>query len=529
MDLRLARANRILVVDDEPDLEALVRQRMRREIRSGKFVIEFAQNGLEALAKMEQQDRFDMVLSDINMPKMNGLELLERIPEVDPDVRAVIVSAYGDMRNIRTAMNRGAFDFVTKPVDFGDLRVTIDRTLENSQIWREAMESRSQLVALENELNVARRMQASILPTKFPQGETFEVCANMQPARAVGGDFYDVLALDRGRVGMAIADVSGKGVPAGLFMMSSRTLLKGAAIGSGDPGKVLTTVNSVLSDDNAEMMFVTVLYAVFDPETRDYTYASGGHDSPLVVHADGTSTLLPHTGGIALGVMPDVQYRSNTVTLEQGDTVLLYTDGVTEAQDPDKQQFGLQRLKDIFREQVPTGAEPATGRVFQAVREFAGRASQFDDITCLALFQRAEAGVSNRLSLNLESSLDALGQIEQAVEAFGAENEWPMDLVFHVHLVLDELATNVVTHGYGESGHTFQITIESTSEAVTIKIVDEARPFDPLKDAPQPTIDASVEDRKVGGLGVHFAKQMMDEMTYKHEGGKNCLTLVKKR
>ena len=388
-DMTTSGPHRILVVDDEPDLERLVRQRMRREIRSGQFVMEFAQNGVEALAKLEQQDPFDMVLSDINMPKMDGLALLERIPSVDPDVRAVIVSAYGDMKNIRTAMNRGAFDFVTKPIDFGDLRVTIDRTLENSVVWRQAMESRNQLVALENELDVARRMQASILPTEFPQKDSFEVYASMEPARQVGGDFYDVQGLERGRVGLAIADVSGKGVPAGLFMMSSRTLLKGAAIGSADPGMALTTVNTVLSGDNAEMMFVTVLYGVYDPQTRLFTYASGGHDSPLLVHADGSTTLLPHTGGIALGVLPEVQYESHTVALEAGDTVLLYTDGVTEAQDPAERQFGLERLEEIFRERVPTNAEEAIGRIFRGVRTFAGDAPQFDDITCLALCLRA--------------------------------------------------------------------------------------------------------------------------------------------
>jgi sigma-B regulation protein RsbU (phosphoserine phosphatase) len=380
--------HRILVVDDEPDLEQLIRQRMRREIRSGEFLMEFAQNGLEALAKLGQLDHFDMVLSDINMPKMNGLELLERIPSVDPDVKAVIVSAYGDMKNIRTAMNRGAFDFVTKPIDFGDLRVTIDRTLQNSAVWREAMQSRSQLVALENELDVARRMQSSILPTKFPRADNFEIYANMQPARAVGGDFYDVQGLDQSRVGMAIADVSGKGVPAALFMMSSRTLLKGAAIGSFDPATMLTTVNSVLADDNSEMMFVTVLYAVFNPQSREYTYVCGGHDSPLVVHADGTSTLLPHTGGIALGVLPKVVYRSHTVTLQEGDMVLLYTDGVTEAQDRAGEQFGLKRLQEMFQQQTPRGAEAATGMVFEALRDFARTVPQFDDITCLALCQR---------------------------------------------------------------------------------------------------------------------------------------------
>ena len=329
-----------------------------------------------------------MVLSDINMPKMDGLALLERIPNLDPDVKAVIVSAYGDMQNIRTAMNRGAFDFVTKPIDFGDLRVTIDRTLANSAVWRQAMESRNQLAALENELDVARRMQASILPTEFPRRDSFDVYANMQPARQVGGDFYDVLGLARGKVGLAIADVSGKGVPAGLFMMSSRTLLKGAAIGSEDPGMALTTVNDVLTSDNTEMMFVTVLYAVYDPRTREFTYASGGHDSPLVVHADGSATLLPHTGGIALGVLPEVRYASRTVTLQPGDTMLLYTDGVTEAQSPDGAQYGLERLRELFREGAPTAAEEATAGIFRAVRGFAGAAPQFDDITCLALCQR---------------------------------------------------------------------------------------------------------------------------------------------
>jgi sigma-B regulation protein RsbU (phosphoserine phosphatase) len=379
---------KILVVDDEPDLEPLMLQRMRRHIRSGRYTFVFAQNGIEALERLNQEDDIDMVLSDINMPRMDGLTLLEQIPKVDPNIRSVIVSAYGDMKNIRTAMNRGAFDFVTKPIDFGDLRVTIDRTLENSVVWKQAMESRDQLAVLESELDVARRMQASILPTEFPKEDSFEVHANMQPAQAVGGDFYDVQMLPGGLVGMAIADVSGKGVPAALFMMSSRTLLKGAAIGSSDPAAVLTTVNGVLSDDNAEMMFVTVLYAVFDPETRTYTYASGGHDSPLVVHADGSAELLPHTGGVALGVMPGIEYRTQSVTLEEGDTVLLYTDGVTEAQKIDGDQFGLQRLHDTFRDQAPQGAEAATAGVFRAVHGFAGEAPQFDDITCLALSQR---------------------------------------------------------------------------------------------------------------------------------------------
>ena len=295
---------KILVVDDEPDLEPLMLQRMRRSIRAGLYEFVFAHNGVEALQKLNEDEDIDMVLSDINMPQMDGLTLLEQIPYVDPNIRSVIVSAYGDMKNIRTAMNRGAFGFVTKPLDFEDLRVTIDRTLRHLVEWREALSSRDKLVALQNELEVASKMQQSILPTQFPGGPGYQVFGSMEPARNVGGDFFDVVPLENGRVGLAIADVSDKGVPAALFMMSSRTLLKGAAIGVGEPGEVLRETNDLLHEDNKASMFVTLLYTVYDPATGELTYANGGHNPPIVVHADGTSTLFPLTGGIALGMVP---------------------------------------------------------------------------------------------------------------------------------------------------------------------------------------------------------------------------------
>ena len=378
-------AYRILVVDDEPDLEPLMLQRMRRDIRSGRYKFVFAQNGVEALEKLRQENDIDMVLSDINMPQMDGLTLLEQIPKVAPNIRSVIISAYGDMKNIRTAMNRGAFDFVTKPVDFEDLQVTIDRTLRNMAEWREALQSRDRLVALQNELDVASGMQQSILPTRFPKDPSYAVYGKMQPARNVGGDFFDVMYLNDGRVGLAVADVSDKGVPAALFMMSSRTLLKGAAIGVGLPGEVLREVNDLLIEDNEGGMFVTLLYAVYDPSSRELTYANGGHNSPLVVHPDGTSALFPLTDGIALGIAPDLSYKQNTVTLSPGDSVIFYTDGVTEAMNSEEEEFGLDPLSEFFRTNPPENPEETTAAVFDAVNAFAGEMAQSDDITCLVL------------------------------------------------------------------------------------------------------------------------------------------------
>jgi sigma-B regulation protein RsbU (phosphoserine phosphatase) len=249
---------RILVVDDEPDLEPLIKLRMRRKIRSGVYSFEFAGNGIEALEVLKQHQDIDMVVTDISMPQMDGLTLLQEIPGIaGDDLRCVVVSAYGDMKNIRTAMNRGAFDFITKPVDFDDLNVTIERTLEHLERWREASAARDKLVAIQNELQVAHSTQQSILPKVFPQNPDYQVFGHMEPARNVGGDFYDVIRLPDNQVGLAIADVSDKGVPAALFMMSSRTLLKGAAIGTIDPGQALGEVNKLLYEENETLMFVT--------------------------------------------------------------------------------------------------------------------------------------------------------------------------------------------------------------------------------------------------------------------------------
>ena len=376
---------KILVVDDEPDLEPLILQRMRRNIRSGRYSFVFAGNGIEALERLSNDPGIDMVISDINMPQMDGLTLLEQIPKVDPNVRSVIISAYGDMRNIRTAMNRGAFDFVTKPLDFEDLQITIDRTLSHMAEWKEALESRDKLVAIQNELDVASKMQQSILPTSFPLAPEYEVFGNMEPARNVGGDFFDVIYMENGRIGLAVADVSDKGVPAALFMMSSRTLLKGCAIGMGSPGDVLGEVNTLLTDNNETIMFVTLLYAVFEPETGVLTYANGGHCNPLLVHSDGSSEELTHTKGVALGVMPELKYREDNVTLAPGDTLILYTDGVSEAMNAEGEEFGVERLTELFSGRPPSTAKEANEAVLKAVAEFAGDTPQSDDVTCLVL------------------------------------------------------------------------------------------------------------------------------------------------
>lgn len=379
----------ILVVDDEPDIEPLVRQLLGNQIRNGELRFGFAGNGQLALEEIERNPHYAIVITDIRMPVMDGLELLRRLSDTNPEITSIVVSAYDDMSNIRTAMNRGAFDFLTKPIDVDDLRITIERARVHCNEWHQDRLSRERLVTLRNEIRIARKMQQGILPASFPRNDDYEIHAAMVPAREVGGDFYDVTPLTGGRIAVAVADVSDKGVPAALFMMASRTLLKGAAIGIEYPGKVLEEVNELLHVDNATFMFATLVYAVYDPGVGGLTYANGGHCGPIIVAPDGTARTLPATGGMLLGLAPRVQYNERQACLGRGETLVFYTDGVTDTHREGYEKFGDERLMRTFSGKGPKSAREATDRIMEAVSGFVGGNELKDDITCLALHRRA--------------------------------------------------------------------------------------------------------------------------------------------
>ena len=376
---------RLLVVDDEEDLELLIRQRFRRHIRQGELDFVFAHNGKEALDKLAEHPEIRLVLSDINMPVMDGLTLLSQLEDVRPEIRAVIVSAYGDMENIRTAMNRGAFDFVTKPVDFNDLEVTIRKTLKHIETMQNALESRDQLIAISRELEVATQVQMSILPGDHASSETHDIQATMIPAREIGGDFYNFFSLDEALVGLIIADVSGKGIPAALFTMVTQTLFKGAVRNFTSPARCLSEVNELLAENNEACVFVTVFYGILDLRDGTFRYCNGGHNPPRVMRGNAQVEALPTTGNVVLGVFPGHAYVDSEIRLASGDTLFLYTDGITEAQNARNEEFGEDRLDEKLANLQQASAREIVNEVVDAVHHFAGDTPQSDDITCVAL------------------------------------------------------------------------------------------------------------------------------------------------
>ena len=376
---------RLLVVDDEEDLELLIRQKFRRRIRKGEFDFVFARNGQEALEKLAENPDIHLVLSDINMPVMDGLALLSKLEDTNPDVQAVIVSAYGDMENIRTAMNRGAFDFVTKPINFDDLEITIEKTLSHIRALETAQEARDRLVVLKRELDVAQQVQMSALPKEVPSSETHDVQALMIPAREVGGDFYDFFPLSNELLGLVIADVSGKGIPAALFTLMTRTLLKGTARDSPSPADCLGLVNDLLAEDNETCIFITLFYGVFDLRDGSFRYSNGGHNPPRLVRSDSRVEVLPTTENLVLGIAPEHEYHNGEVRLAPGDTLFLYTDGITEAQNVNDEEFGEERLDAKLASLGQVPARDIVTTVVDEVQAFAGDAPQSDDITCVAM------------------------------------------------------------------------------------------------------------------------------------------------
>ena len=378
-------ARRILVVDDEQDLELLVRHKFRARIASGELAFHFAADGERALDILAADPEIELVITDINMPGMDGLTLLARLGELSRLLKAVVVSAYDDLENIRIAMNRGAFDFLTKPIDFADFEATVDKTLRELSHLREGLAARAQLAELDQELVLATRIQRSILPEIIEGNGDFELGAAMLPARQVSGDFYDFFPIDRDRLGLAIGDVSGKGIPAALFMAVSRTLLRATALRGVSPGDCLDHVNRLLLRQNDGNIFLTLFYGILNLRTGDFEFSAGGQTPPYLCRADGRGQYLREPRGMMLGLLEEARYTSRTVRLEPGDALLLYTDGVTEAESKSKEFFAERGLESMLRCTRGSKAGELATAVADRVREFTRGCEQADDITILAV------------------------------------------------------------------------------------------------------------------------------------------------
>ncbi len=406
---------------------------------------------------------------------------------------------------------------VTSSREFADLSEDINKTVLTLKEYIAEAEAR-----IDKELEFARNIQLSSLPHVFPpypNRKDFDIYACMYTAKEVGGDFYDFYFADKDKLCILIADVSGKGIPAAMFMMSAKTLIKGYVESGKSVSETLALTNNSLCENNDNNMFVTAWLGIVDMKTGVMEFANAGHNPPLLKRAEGDFEYLKAKNGLVLAIMEDMSYEKNTVNLLSGDKLYLYTDGVTEAMNEDNELYSEERLKATLNKSETLSPKELCEKVYADVQQFSGDAPQFDDITMLSL---SYFGDSKR-EIKASVSLEELPRITEAVESFFTEHSMDFSAVIKMNIAIDEIFSNIVKF----SGATYVlVTCEVHEGMAVLRFEDDGIPFDPTKKNDADT-SLSLEDRPIGGMGILMVKKSMDFMEYEYKASKNILTLKK--
>ena len=421
----------------------------------------------------------------------------------------------------------------------GDLNVTVD--VRSNEEFSSLSDDINSTVAtlkryiaeaaarIDKELEYAKQIQLSALPINFPTNEDYRIYAQMIAAKEVGGDFYDFYKLSDTTVAFLAADVSGKGIPAAMFMMTAKTILKDLAERGLAVNEIFTLANEKLCENNESGMFVTAWMGILDLTTGNVQFANAGHNPPLLKRANGSYEYLKSRAGFVLAGMEGVRYRVSELTLNPGDRLFLYTDGVPEATNTENKLYGEDRLLAFMNQNAALEATSLLPALKANIDEFVGEAPQFDDITMLMFdYKPNEGGESMTKKIfpaNTEALSDVLGYVEQTLEGF----DCPMKTQMAICVAIEEVFVNVAHYAYGggEGDVGFGIGFDADSRTVTFRMTDKGVPFDPLQ-KPDPDITLSAEDRDIGGLGIFITKKTMDSIEYAYENGENILTMTKK-
>ena len=378
------------------------------------------------------------------------------------------------------------------------------------------------------ELNIATQIQADMLPRifpAFPDRNEFDLFASMHPAKEVGGDFYDFFLVDDDHIALVMADVSGKGVPAALFMVIAKTLIKNRAQLGETPAEILKNVNEQLCEGNEAELFVTVWLAVIEISTGKGVAANAGHEHPVIRRADGKYELVVYRHSPAVAAMEGIRFREHSFELHPGDRLFVYTDGVPEATDAQNKLFGTERMLEALNEDPDADPRALLANVQKGIDAFVGDAPQFDDITMMGF---SYFGPKKDKELTLDATVDNLQTVLAFVDAELEAMDCPMKTQMQIDVAVEEIFVNIAHYAYAPETGSATLRLETSSDPkrVTITFFDRGMPYDPLA-RPDPDVTLSAQNREIGGLGIFMVKKSMDEVRYAHEDGQNILTIEK--
>lgn len=376
------------------------------------------------------------------------------------------------------------------------------------------------------ELDVARHIQKSMLPCIFPAFPThpeFDIYATMTPAKEVGGDFYDFFSIDDNHLAFVMADVSGKGVPAALFMMISKTLIKSAAQNGLGPKDVLEKVNNQLCENNEAEMFVTLWLGIMEISTGIMKCANAGHEFPAIKRKNGKWDLYKDRHGFVLAGMENSRYREYELEFHPGDRLFVYTDGVAEATDSNNCLYGTDRMINALNRAGDRSSEELLEFLHSDIDTFVGEADQFDDITMLTLEVKEHKDMKKEITV--KPSGEAVAEVTEFVESILSENDIPFKTIAQVNVAIDEIFSNIALYS-GASSAT--VTCILNSDNIEIEFSDNGKPYDPTK-SKDPDTSLSADEREIGGLGIFMVRKTMDDISYVYRDNKNILTIRKVR
>jgi phosphoserine phosphatase RsbU/P len=386
----------------------------------------------------------------------------------------------------------------------------------------------SQRQRMQDELNVGRQIQLSMVPHQFPALAEVDLWATLRPAREVGGDFYDVFRTTPSTLWFCIGDVSGKGVPAALLMAVTKTLLKSFATQGYGPGEVCTRVSAELSQGNEAAMFVTAFVASLDLQSGELRCTNAGHNPPLLQRRSGALERCSSPHGPVLGVVEQAAYGESTDKLLPGETLLLFTDGIIDALDPAERYFTEARLREVFARVRPASARDLAEEIVAAVDAFTSGAEQADDITLLVVHRNPEITLraSRRITFQVTNELSDLTRAVAQVDQFVSQWTTDVNVRRRFCLAFDELLSNIIKYAYADGErHTIECELWTDGGSLAGTIIDDGLPFNPLEQ-PNPYMGASLEQRPLGGLGIPLVRGTFPETRYNRIGSQNVLTLI---
>ena len=406
---------------------------------------------------------------------------------------------------------------------FETMQTSLVRQIEETKIMNE------EKGRLEGELHTARHIQMSMLPKTFPpfpERDDLDIYGLLAPAKEVGGDLYDFYIRDE-KLFFCIGDVSGKGVPASLVMAVTRSLFRSTSSHENRPSRIINIINDAIARDNESNMFVTFFLGILDLPTGRLRYCNAGHNAPISIKQDkvGFLQVIPN---IPIGVLTDFQFEEQETWLPHGAAIFLFTDGLNEAENNNHEQFGDGRILAVEQDAYNLSAQEQIDKMTQAVKMHVNGAEQNDDMTMLSIkyvYQHDEQAKSRHLIL--KNQVEELNKLPEFVDTVCEEAGIDMVLIASLNLALEEAATNVVLYAYGKNEGEVDIEAVYTEKYLKFILTDTGVAFDPTQKEEVDTT-LSVEERQIGGLGIHLVRQIMDSVNYERINGKNVLTLIKR-